>query len=332
MLFRSKKIWNVLNWNVDHKCETVEKLNEHIKSGSIKDLIIGAEKEYYEDVSKAAQKIIERKDEVRLVIIAGPSSSGKTTTTIKLAEHLKKEGLKLIALNIDNYFFNLECQPKDEFGDFDFETPEALDLKLINHHLRDLLDYKPVQIPRYSFKTGKRLQETDTFQINKDEIILIDTLHGLYEPMTHSIPPNAKFKLYIETLSQLKDKNNQFTRWTDIRLLRRMVRDSQYRGASPEATILRWPSVRRGEISNIFPFQENADIMFNSALIYELPLLKYFAEPLLRRIPANSPASTESMRLLKFLSYIVELQPSEMTNIPPTSVMREFIGGSSFIY
>lgn len=333
-----KKIWQVLNWNLDHKCETIEKLNTHIKTGSIKELIIASEKAYDEDVAKAARKIIERKDEVKVVVIAGPSSSGKTTTTIKLAEHLKKAGLALKALNIDNYFFNIDCHPKDEFGDYDFETPEALDLNLINQHLHDLLEYKSVQTPRYDFQKGKRAPETDEFHIEKNEIILIDTLHGLYAPMTAGVPDNAKFNLYIETLSQLKDKDNDYIRWTDIRLLRRMVRDNRQRAYAPDKTIEHWHYVRRSELKHIIPYIPTVDYIVNGAFSYELPVLKkylfeYFPGFLkkYKDMAGREDAYKRAVRVYNMLSQIEDLDNVEEL-VPKNSLLREFIGGSSYTY
>ncbi len=333
-----KKIWEVLSWNIDHDCETIEKINRHIRTGSIKDLILEAEQAYNDDVAGAAQAILERRDKIRLVIIAGPSSSGKTTTTIKLAEHLRKQGLKLIALNIDNYFFNLECHPRDEFGDYDFETPEALDLGLINQHLRDLMEYKPVQTPRYNFQTGKREAQTDLFQIEKDQIILIDTLHGLHEPMTIGVPEENKFKLYIETFCQIKDAHKNFVRWTDIRLLRRMTRDQRQRAYNPKMTVEHWHYVRRSELKHIIPYIPTVDYIVNGSLCYELPVLKlhmYHHFPEFARLYENDPARQDayirSKRVLELLNTIDPIENQDEL-VPKNSLMREFIGGSSYTY
>ena len=333
-----KKLWQILNWNLDHECETAEKLNRHIRQGSIRDLIQAAEKAYHQDVAEAAQAVLENKDEIRLVIIAGPSSSGKTTTTIKLAEHLRKHGLKLIAMNIDNYFFDLECHPKDEFGDYDFETPEALDLRLIDRHLGDLLQYKTIDMPQYDFKTGKRLPTGKPFQIKKNEIILIDTLHGLYAPMTQSVPDSCKFKLYIETLSQLKDVNGQFTRWTDVRLLRRMTRDRRQRSYDPRMTIEHWHYVRRSELKHIIPYSPSVDYIVNGALCYELAvfkkyLAKYFDEFVERyqQDNAHQDAYIRAKRIHSLFDSL-ELLENDDQLVPKDSVLREFIGGSSYTY
>lgn len=333
-----KKIWEILSWNTDHECETVEKFNQHIRTGTIGNLIQEADACYHEQVAGAAAAILEQKDQIRLVIIAGPSSSGKTTTTIKLAEHLRNQGIKLIALNIDNYFFNLECHPKDEFGDYDFETPEALDLALINQHLQDLIQGKAVQVPRYDFKLGKRVAETDRFQLEPNQIILIDTLHGLYEPMTKGVPAENKFKLYIETLCQLKDQNKNFVRWTDIRLLRRMARDQRQRAYNPRMTIEHWHYVRRSELKHIIPYIPTVDYIVNGSLCYELPVLKkylYHHFPEFVRLYENDSAHQDAYirakRVLELLSTIDTLENDDVL-VPKNSLLREFIGGSCYTY
>ncbi|HNZ65798.1 MAG: response regulator SirA [Planctomycetes bacterium] len=333
-----KKLWEILNWNIEHNCESVEKLNHHIRTGSIQQLILDAEEAYNQDIERAAQSILERKDEIKLVIIAGPSSSGKTTTTIKLAEHLRKQDVDLIALNIDNYFFNLDCHPQDEFGDYDFETPEALDLKLINQHLRQLLDYEPIQSPRYNFKTGKREETTDTFQLKKNQIILIDTLHGLHPPMTESVSSHNKFRLYIETLSQLKDLNREYTRWTDIRLLRRMMRDHRQRSYNPKMTIEHWHYVRKSEFKHIFPYLPTVDYIVNGALCYELPVFKkymfqYFPNFIkeYENNAARQDAYIRAKRIYELLKTMEDFDKDEEW-IPKDSHLREFIGGSCYTY
>lgn len=320
------------NWCSILGVSRVGALNSAIKMGKARELIQISEGLHERKYAAIADEIYKRRDKVKLVLIAGPSSSGKTTTSKRVALQAKVLGLNPVVIEMDNYFVDRERTPRDKDGNFDFESLGAMDTEFLNQQLNELFEGKTIELPKFDFAQGKRVFPGDKLTLGEKDILIMEGIHGLNPALTNHIPADRVYKIYASALTSLSlDENNNIST-SDSRLIRRMVRDSQYRGASPEATILRWPSVRRGEISNIFPFQENADIMFNSALIYELPLLKYFAEPLLRRIPANSPASTESMRLLKFLSYIVELQPSEMTNIPPTSVMREFIGGSSFIY
>ena len=307
-------------------------LNHAIIDGKARDLIHISEALHERKYAAIADEIFKRRDKVKLVLIAGPSSSGKTSTSKRVALQAKVLGLNPVIIEMDNYFVDRDKTPIDKDGNFDFEVLEAMDVDFLNDQLNDLFAGKTVELPKFDFTQGKRVFKGDMLSLGEKDLLIMEGIHGLNPRLTSHIEPDRIFKIYASALtSQSLDENNNIST-SDCRLIRRIVRDGSFRGMSPEATILRWASVRRGELNNIFPFQENADIMFNSALIYELPLLKYYAEPLLRRIPSNSPASTESIRLLKFLSYIQELQPWEIALIPPTSVMREFIGGSSFIY
>jgi len=307
-------------------------LNNVIHSGKARELIQIAEGLHERKYAAIADEIYKRRDKVKLVLIAGPSSSGKTTTSKRVALQARVLGLNPVVIEMDNYFVDREMTPRDADGNYDFESLGAMDTEFLNHQLNDLFEGKTIELPRFDFAEGRRIFTGQRLTLGEKDILIMEGIHGLNPALTDHIPQERIFRIYASALTSLSlDENNNIST-SDSRLIRRMVRDNHFRGMKPEATILRWPSVRRGEITNIFPYQENADIMFNSALIYELPLLKYYAEPLLRRIPANSPASTESIRLLKFLSYITELQPSEISIIPPTSVMREFIGGSSFEY
>ncbi len=330
-------IRNVLGWNKKHGVDTIAGLNTRVKDGSFPELVRQGDAAYNEGVKLAAKEIIKHRDRIRIVIIAGPSSSGKTTTTIKLNEHLKKEGMSIAPINLDNYFFDLEMHPKDEFGDYDFEVPEALDLKLINQHLAELVDGKTVRVPRYNFKTGKREAETDPFKLESDQILLIDSLHGLYEKMTSSVPRELKFRLYIETLSQLKDTGGNWTRWTDIRLLRRMVRDSWHRSYDPVRTIGHWHYVRKSEMEHIVPFITTVDYVLNGALPYELPIHKkymfsYVAEAIkaYKNNSRREDAYIRAMRVHKMLSEIEVVEDDSC--VPDTSLLREFIGGSTYKY
>jgi uridine kinase len=330
-----KKLWKILWWNVEHQCETVEKINAHVCNNA-KNFVIEGENTYHEDVATAADEILENKDQIQLVIIAGPSCSGKTTTTIKLAEHLKKQGISLVALNIDNYFFDIENQPKDQFGDHDFETPEALDLPLINQHLTELLEYKKVWMPKYDFKTGHRVLNHTPLQLEHNQMVLIDTLHGLYPKMTDSISDKKKFKLYIETLSQIKDKEHNFVRWTDIRLLRRMVRDKTNRNYPPDKTIEHWHYVRRSELKHIIPYIHTVDYIVNGSLCYDLPLLKkylysYFPEFVKKY--ENDPHHQDAyIRAKRILNLLETFETLDETWIPSNSLAREFVGGSCYEY
>ena len=238
-------------------------------------------------------------------------------------------GLQPKVIELDNYFVDREHTPKDSDGNYDFEALEAMNLKLLGEQLNDLLAGKEVELPKFDFKEGRGYPSGKRISLGEKEILIMEGIHALNPDMVPCVDNSRIFRVYASALTSLNvDENNNIST-SDNRLLRRMVRDNRVRGITPEETILRWHSVRRGENRNIFPFQENADANFNSALIYELPMLKYYAEPLLRRISPSSPAYTEAVRLLKFLDYIVALSPSEIACIPPTSIMREFIGGQT---
>lgn len=310
----------------------VGSINKAIMEGRARDLIQISEALHERKYIKIADEIYKRRDKIRLVLIAGPSSSGKTSTSKRVALQAKVLGLNPVIIEMDNYFVDRDKTPKDSEGNFDFEVLEAMDVEFLNQQLNELFEGKEIELPKFDFEQGKRVFNGTKLSLHEKDILIMEGIHGLNPKLTSHIPEDKIYKIYASALTSLSLDENNHISTSDCRLLRRIVRDGNFRGMSPENTILRWPSVRRGEINNIFPYQENADIMFNSALLYELPMLKYFAEPLLRRIPANSPASTESIRLLKFLSYIQELQPSEIALIPPISIMREFIGGSSFDY
>ena len=230
-----RAMWQALDWSVDHGCNTVEGLNEICRSGRIGELVEAADARYESIIDGAAASILERAGELRFIIVAGPSSSGKTTTTHKLMERLEAGGVDVIPLSLDNYFFDLELHPRDEFGDYDFETPEALDLPLINEHLGRLDAGHAIDVPVYDFKSGKRTSERKRFEVGADTLVLLDTLHGLFDGLTAAVPSERKFKVYIETIAQLKGPTGRYVRWTDIRLLRRMIRDSNFRAYSPEA-------------------------------------------------------------------------------------------------
>lgn len=307
-------------------------LNSAIVDGKSRQLIQISEALHERKYAHIADMIYSRRDVVKLILIAGPSSSGKTSTSKRLALQLKVLGLNPVIIEMDNYFVDRDKTPRDKDGNFDFEVLEAMDVEFLDQQINQLFSGEEVEIPKFDFAQGKRVFVGNKIKLQEKDILIMEGIHGLNPKLTKHIDPVKIFRVYASALTSLSlDENNNIST-SDSRLLRRIVRDGSFRGMTPENTIIRWPSVRRGELNNIFPFQENADIMFNSALIYELPLLKYYAEPLLRRIPPNSPASTESIRLLKFLSYIQELQPQEIALIPPTSIIREFIGGSSFVY
>lgn len=307
--------------------ESLGNLNSAIKEGKAIEIINLSEALHERNYAKIADKI--KESYKRIVMIAGPSSSGKTSSSLRIALQCKVLGLKPKVIELDNYFVDRDKTPKDEDGKYDFESLYAMDLDLLNRQLNDLLDGKEVEIPKYDFKTGSRTYTGNRLHLEDKDILILEGIHALNPELTSAVDQSKIFRVFASALTSLNiDENNNLST-SDNRLLRRMVRDNRVRGISPEDTILRWNSVRRGESRNIFPYQENADALFNSALIFELPMLKYYAEPLLRRISPSSPAYTETVRLLKFLDYIVALQPSEIEAIPPTSIMREFIGGQT---
>jgi len=332
-----QKIWEVLNWAVEHDLHTVERLNERIGRGEFPQIVRETDRAYIEDVTTAAEMIKERQGEVRLVIIAGPSSSGKTTTTIKLSHLLGKMGLSLVPLTVDNYFFDLELHPRDEFGDYDFETPQALDLELINEHLVRLIEGEEVLIPYYDFKTGRRHDGHTPMRVGPDDLILIDSLHGLFPDMTRGIDEEQKFKLYLEPLLQMKGPDGRYIRWTDLRLMRRMVRDAAYRAYDPQRTLEHWHYVRKSELRNIIPYIGTADYIINSGLPYELPimrvrLLAHFEEWVeqYRGDPLREDAFKRAGRVSRLLRSVVPVEDDAA--IPPDSLLREFIGGSCYEY
>jgi uridine kinase len=331
------KLWRILDWAVDHGLHTVESLNERIRKGELSEIVGASEAFYQENVENAATLIAERKKELRMVIIAGPSSSGKTTTTIKLGERLARLGMRLVTLNVDNYFFDLAMHPKDEFGDYDFETPQALDLALINKHLSRLFEGEEVRIPFYDFKTGTRQLEQTPMKLANNEVILIDSLHGLFPAMTADIPAEKKFRLYLEPLLQLKDPDGHYVRWTDIRLIRRMLRDASHRAYDPTKTLLHWHYVRTSELRNIIPYVNTTDYIVNSAMPYEMPLYKAklfddFAHWTVEYAddPLRADAHERASRVYRLMQSLEPIEDDRI--VPENSVIREFIGGSIYEY
>ena len=304
-------------------------LNAKVRSGEIVELINLSEALHERKYAEIADQIYERRDKVKIVFIAGPSSSGKTSTSKRLAIQCRILGMNPKVIELDNYFVEREMTPKDENGEYDFESLGAMDLDLLGRNLNDLLDGKEVEIPRFDFKEGRKYYEGNFMQLHDKDVLIMEGIHALNPEMIPSVDPSKVFRVYASALTSLSvDENNNIST-SDNRMLRRMIRDNRTRGVVPEDTLMRWQSVRRGENRNIFPFQENADAVFNSAHIFELPVLKYYAEPLLRKIAPSSPAYVEATRMLKFLAYIVELSPAEIAAIPPTSILREFIDGQT---
>ncbi|MBO5418837.1 MAG: nucleoside kinase [Bacteroidales bacterium] len=304
-------------------------LNRTVLFGNIIDLINLSEALHERKYADIADQINSRKGSVKIVFIAGPSSSGKTSTSKRLALQCRILGLNPKIIELDNYFVDREHTPRDEKGDYDFEALQAMDLEFLGRQLNELLAGKEVEIPKFDFKEGKRTFNGNFMQLHEKDILIMEGIHALNPAMIPGVDSSKVFRVYASALTSLSiDENNNIST-SDNRMLRRMIRDNRTRGISPEDTILRWQSVRRGENRNIFPYQENADAVFNSAHIFELPVLKYYAEPLLRRISPSSPAFIEASRMLKFLDYIIALSPAEIAAIPPTSILREFIDGQT---
>ena len=307
---------------------TVGDLNEAILNGHSSQLIQVSEALQEKKIGKIADEIAKRKG-IRLVLIAGPSSSGKTTTCKRLSIQLVTNGIKPIGISLDDYFLDREKTPLDEKGDFDFEHLHALNLPLFNEQLNALFKGEEVELPRYDFPTGKSVKSGKKLKLHDDEVLVVEGIHALNPELTAQIPNEQIFRVYASALTTILLDNHNYVPTTDNRLLRRIIRDYKYRGVSALDTIHRWPSVRAGENKWIFPFQENADAMFNTAMLFELAVIKSQAEPLLDQVPENCPEYAEAYRLLKFLRYI---KPIPEAHIPPTSLLREFLGGSSFEY
>jgi uridine kinase len=307
---------------------TIGDLNDAISKGYSPQLIMIGEALQEKKISRIADEIARRKG-VKLVLIAGPSSSGKTTTCKRLSVQLAVNGIKPVAISLDDYFLDREKTPRDEKGDYDFENLHALNLPLLNEQLTALFRGEEVELPRYDFPTGTSQKSGKRLRLSENEILVVEGIHALNPELTSEIPGEQIFRVYASALTTVLLDNHNYIPTTDNRLLRRIIRDHKYRAVSARETIRRWPSVRAGENKWIFPFQENADAMFNTAMLFELAVIKSQAEPLLEQVPENCPEHAEAYRLLKFLRYI---KPIPETQIPPTSLLREFLGGSSFKY
>ena len=331
------KVWHSLDWAVSHNLHSIALLNQRIRKGDFPQIVHESETAYETQLDTAAELIKERSNELKMVMVSGPSSSGKTTTTYKLEQRLKKAGMRFVPLTVDNYFFDLELHPKDEFGDYDFETPQALDLELINNHLKRLADGEEVKIPYYDFKEGKGYPDRTPLQLHENEVLLIDSLYGLYPDFSKDIPAVQKFKLYLEPLLQMKNSEGKYLRWTDLRLIRRMLRDSVHRAYKPEQTLLHWHYVRSAEKRNILPYANTADYSINTSMAYEVPLyrpklLNEFAEWEMKY--ANDPLREDAfVRAVRVKKMLEEVEPVEDDSpVPGDSVLREFIGGSTVNY
>ena len=327
-------------WQDILKLRTVGDLNEAILNGHSSKLIQISEALQEKKIGKIADEIAQRVNPpsslglgsnkgVRLVLIAGPSSSGKTTTCKRLSVQLAVNGIKPIGISLDDYFLDREKTPVDENGEYDFEHLHALNLPLFNEQLNALFNGEEVELPRYDFPTGKSVKSGKKLKLHDDEVLVVEGIHALNPELTAQIPNEQIFRIYASALTTILLDNHNYIPTTDNRLLRRIIRDYKYRKVSALETIRRWPSVRAGENKWIFPYQENADAMFNTAMLFELAVIKSQAAPLLEQVPENCPEHAEAYRLLKFLKYI---KPIPETQIPPTSLLREFLGGSSFEY
>ncbi|HIX16237.1 MAG TPA: nucleoside kinase [Candidatus Hungatella pullicola] len=327
---KSRKLFQVLKesvrWGKQLQVSHVGELNEQISMGNINQLILIQEALQEKKIAEIAASVGERRDK-KFVMIAGPSSSGKTTFSHRLSIQLRAQGLVPHPIAVDDYFVNRTDSPKNPDGSYNYETLEALDVERFNRDMTELLAGKTVEMPRYNFKIGKREYKGDFLKLGKEDILVIEGIHCLNDKLSYALPTDSKFRIYVSALTQLNvDEHNRIPT-TDCRLIRRMVRDARTRGTSARQTIEMWPAVRRGEEQYIFPFQESADVMFNSTTVYELAVLKQYAEPLLFGIPRDCQEYIEAKRLLKFLDYFLGINSEE---IPSNSIVREFIGGSCF--
>lgn len=314
-------------WGKIMKCGYVGDLNECIEEGNLTTVIRVAEALHEKKIAQIADFISEHRKEVRVILVAGPSSSGKTTFAQRLTIQLRVNGVRPVPISLDDYFVDRDFTPRDEKGNYDFEAIEAIDLELFNEHLTRLLQGEEVKIPSYNFMTGQREYRGHIIKVDKEQPLIVEGIHGLNERLTAAIAKEHKVKIYVSALTQLSIDNHNRIPTTDARLLRRIVRDSQFRSQDALKTLRMWPSVRRGEERNIFPFQEEADIMFNSALIYELAILKKYAIPLLEKVGPNETVYSEAQRMLNFLAYFKSAVDDQ---IPPNSILREFVGDSCF--
>lgn len=307
--------------------DTLQKVNKVLSDGKAAELINLCEARQERKYAEAANQIFWRRHVSRIVMMSGPSSSGKTSSSLRIAQQCRVLGVTPKVIELDNYFVNREDTPRDEKGDYDYEALEAMDIKTLGENLNDLMAGKEVEIPVFDFKSGCRAATGKPMVLGENDILFMEGIHALNPALTPDVDQSRIFRIYISSLSALPGGRKFHSSTTDKRLLRRIVRDNRTRGISPEENILRWPSVRAGEIRNIFPFEELADVVFNSSTLYDVPLLKYYAEPLLYGISEASPAHAKAKSLLTFLQKVRALKPSEIAVIPPTSIMREFIGG-----
>ena len=333
-----QKLWEALSWAADHDCVSLEQLSRLVTEGGYPALVEAADSFYERELDAAAEKIVSRRDELRAVIIAGPSSSGKSTTALKIRERLSAAGMAIVPLAGDNYFFDRDVHPKIGKDDRDFETPQALDIALINEHLSALMTGRSVVVPRYDFTTGRRSGDAEAVSLPAGAVLLLDSLHGLFPEMTASVPEEMKFRLYVETLSQLKAADGRYIRWADVRMLRRVARDVQFRNCSPRSTIMHWPLVRRAELRYIVPELRRAHALVNSYLPYELPIMKARLQaalaPLIDEFRSGAEDTQEAFERATRVQALFDQIPAVTTEgvVPTRSLLREFIGGSAYDY
>lgn len=331
-LIRQDKMFDIFKeqhrWNRILGVSTIGDFNETVRSGQTTGLINVSEALQEKKIASIAEQIAHRQG-TRVVLIAGPSSSGKTTFCKRLSIQLVTCGIKPIQISLDDYFVDRHLTPKDENGEYDYESVHALNIPLLNEQLQQLFEGKTIELPKYNFQTGKSEKSGKRLQLDDNQVLVLEGIHALNPELTAQIPQEQKFHIYISALTTILLDDHNYIRTTDNRLLRRIIRDYKYRGVNAQETIHRWPSVRAGENKWIFPYQENADVMFNTAMLFELAVIKQQAEPLLDLVPENCPEYAEAYRLRTFLDYI---QPIPNRALPPTSLLREFLGGSSFKY
>ncbi|MCQ2180594.1 MAG: nucleoside kinase [Bacteroidales bacterium] len=308
---------------------TIEDVNKVLASGDGVRLINICEARQERKYAAVADQIYWNHTDKRIVMMSGPSSSGKTSSSLRIAQQCVAIGLMPKVIELDNYFVERDRTPRDETGEYDFEALGAMDVELLGNQLNDLLSGREVEIPRFDFVSGRPVFEGNRMKLNDGDVLFMEGIHALNPALTPDVGQDRIFRVYISALSSLEGGEKVHYSTTDKRLLRRIVRDSRTRGISPEETLTHWASVRRGETRNIFPYEENADIVFNSSTLYDMPLLKYYSEPLLYGILEGSPAYDKAQSLLEMLSHVTALKPSEIAAIPPTSILREFIGGQT---
>lgn len=328
-----KKLFDIYqehkNWAQILNVATVSNLNEWVENKKGGHIIKISEALHEKKIAEIANEIHRLNGDLRVVLVAGPSASGKTTFSMRLGVQLAVNGLRPYQISLDNYFVDREHTPKDEYGNYDFEALEAIDIGFFNEQLLELMKGNEVQLPKFDFLTGRRYLNGEKLRLKEGDILIVEGIHGMNPYLLPRIDSRNTYKIFISALTQISMDEHTHISTSDNRLIRRIIRDSKYRGYKAAETIKRWPSVKRGEEKNIFPYQENADVMFNSATLYELGVLKKYADPLLKLVPENQEEFMEATRLLKFLSFF---KPIDDEEIPPTSLLREFLGGSSFLY